>query len=67
MATVLSNNGELVNLTLDGRSVEKLTTVAVCEAGDISISITCQHLKTVCCIYDVEVKATDPPATEHYN
>lgn len=62
MSTNVSDVGEVVNTTLDGRSVEKLLTCAVCEAGDITITLTAAHLKFISAIYDVEVKSTSPPS-----
>lgn len=62
MSTNVSDIGEIVNTTLDGRSVEKLTTCAVCEAGDITITLTAAHLKFISAIYDVEVYSTSPPS-----
>ena len=63
MSINVSDIGTIENTTLDGRSVEKLITCAVCEAGDITITITAQHLKFISAIYDVEVKTTSPPAS----
>ena len=40
-----------------------MTSVSIVAAGDITVTITCQHLKFVHAIYDVEVKATSPPTS----
>ena len=63
MAFSISNSGVIVNTTLDGRTVEKLTTVYFVEAGDVTLSVEAQILKTIDAIYHIEVDSTVPPAS----
>ena len=40
-----------------------MITVAVCEAGSITLSVTAQHLTTIDCVYHVQVDKSSPPAS----